>query len=34
MQAANAGDKINEKALKALVVAAAALNAQKKPKRA
>jgi hypothetical protein len=28
------GDKINEKALKALVVAAAALNAQKKPKRA
>ncbi len=28
------GDKINEKALKALVAAAAALNAQKKPKRA
>jgi hypothetical protein len=28
------GDKINEKALKALVVAAAALNAKKKPKRA
>ncbi|HWA22810.1 MAG TPA: DUF1801 domain-containing protein [Caulobacterales bacterium] len=28
------GDKINEEALKALVVAAAALNAQKKPKRA